>query len=93
MRRVAIVVSVLAFPGVLLAQGARTCAVNDPTGTPLNVREQPYRRIVGAYSNGTPVRIYETTRDGAGDAWVRIEPVGAGKSGWVFRKFIDCPSG
>jgi SH3 domain-containing protein len=69
---------------------ADLCIVQDPTGTPLNVRKRrsQHAPIIGALNNGTVV----STRMSGGD-WVYIVPhEGAGKSGWVWRKFIDCPS-
>jgi hypothetical protein len=68
---------------------ADACTVADPTGTPLNVRKRPSQHapIIGALNNGITV----STRMSRGD-WVHIVPHEApGKSGWVWRKFIDCP--
>ena len=66
---------------------AQDCVVNDPTGTPLNVRAEPNGQILGALHNGAMVRIVETTADGR---WAYIEPVDAGQRGWVFRQFLVC---
>jgi Bacterial SH3 domain len=68
---------------------ADACIVQDPTGTPLNVRKRPSQHapIIGALNNGTTI----STRMSRGD-WVHIVPQKlSGKSGWVWRKFIDCP--
>ena len=68
---------------------ADACTVADPTGTPLNVRKRPSQHapIIGALNNGIAV----STKMSRGD-WVHIVPHKArGKSGWVWRKFIDCP--
>jgi Bacterial SH3 domain len=65
------------------------CVVDDPTGTPLNVRKNPSQNapIVGALNNGITV----SARTPRGD-WVHVVPHEApGKSGWVFRKYLDCP--
>ncbi len=73
------------FTGIASADG---CIVADPTGTPLNVRKRPSQHapIIGALNNGITV----STRMSRGD-WVHIVPHEApGKSGWVWRKFIDC---
>jgi hypothetical protein len=60
--------------------------VADPTGTPLNVRERPSQPIIGALNNEITV----LTKMSRG-AWVYTAPHAApGKSGWVWRKFIDC---
>jgi Bacterial SH3 domain len=62
------------------------CIVADPSGTPLNVRNGPSSgaTILGALHNGTSVSV----KDRRGD-WVRIVPQD-GKSGWVYRKYLDC---
>jgi uncharacterized protein YraI len=73
------------FTGIASAD---VCIVADPTGTPLNVRGRPSQHapIIGALNNGITV----STRMSRGD-WVHIVPHKApGKSGWVWRKFIDC---
>jgi uncharacterized protein YraI len=75
------------FTGIASAD---VCIVADPTGTPLNVRKRPSQHspIIGALNNGITV---SSTRMSRGD-WVHIVPHKAlGKSGWVWRKFIDCP--
>src|SRR3982751_4023970 len=72
------------------AWAADTCTVNDPTGTPLNVRANPNGAILGALHNGVEVRVLDTTRAG-GREWAYIAPVEGGKRGWVFRNFLDCP--
>jgi hypothetical protein len=73
------------FTGIASAD---VCIVADPTGTPLNVRERrsQHAPIIGALNNGITV----STRMSRGD-WVYIVPAEApGKSGWVWRKFLDC---
>jgi hypothetical protein len=75
------------FTGIASAD---VCIVQDPTGTPLNVRKRPSQHapIIGALNNGITV----STRMWRGD-WAHIVPHEApGKSGWVWRKFIDCPT-
>jgi Bacterial SH3 domain len=63
-----------------------TCVVNDPTDTPLNVRSRPYGKILGALRNGTFVNAGK--RNGK---WIKIVPEeGRGKSGWVFRQYLQC---
>ncbi len=69
---------------------AQDCLVNDPTGTPLNVRARPYGRILGALHNGIAVRILDTTFDNSGRPWVYIVPLGPGRRGWVYRSYLDC---
>jgi SH3-like domain-containing protein len=84
------VVPLLAAAAVTLVAGsasAKPCIVADPTDTPLNFRKDPSSSatILGALNNGTSVSI----KDRRGD-WVRIVPQ-EGKSGWVYRKYLDCP--
>ena len=77
---------------VILSTGAwaqQICTVNDPTGTPLNVRSSPNGSILGALHNGVEVRVLDTTRAG-GRQWAYIVPVDGGKRGWVFGNFLDC---
>ena len=69
---------------------AQECTVDDPTGTPLNVRERPNGRIIGALYNGATVYVRDLTIDAAGQRWAYIVPLNAGKSGWVFRPYLDC---
>jgi len=72
--------------GIARAEG---CIVADPSGTPLNVRKGPSSSaaILGALNNGTTVSTGTTSGE-----WVRIAPHEAhGKSGWVYRKYLDCP--
>jgi Bacterial SH3 domain len=64
------------------------CHVDDPTGTPLNVRSTPNGPILGALNNDTVVTVVETTL-ARGQKWVRIVPE-IGKPGWVFRNYFDC---
>ena len=60
------------------------CRVEDPTGTPLNVRAIPGGNVVTTLSNGTVVVVFsQTTYNGKGWAYI-----GTGKdglpAGWVF---------
>ena len=64
------------------------CHVDDPTGTPLNVRSTPNGPILGALNNDTVVTVVETTLV-RGQKWVRIVPEIV-KPGWVFRNYLDC---
>lgn len=74
-----------------LAQG-RVCRVNDPTGTPLNVRSSPGGEILGTIGNGREVELVETRTDGRGREWSLVRQPGAGAAmGWVFRVFVACP--
>ena len=69
---------------------AQECVVADPTGTPLNVRERPNGRIIGALFNGVVVYVRDLTVDAGGQRWAYVVPLKEGKSGWVFRPYLDC---
>ena len=81
------VILLLAMTGAAAAQ--MKCTVNDPTGTPLNVRSKPNGRIVGTLKNGTPVNAW-AIHSVQGKLWARITPPGAEKSRWVFRQYLSC---
>ena len=90
-RNIALVLAaaLLLVPFFTGTASADACIVADPTSTPLKVRKRPSQHapIIGALNNGITV----STRMSRGD-WVHIVPHEApGKSGWVWRKFIDCP--
>lgn len=69
------------------AYAAESCTVNDPTGTPLNVRARPSSGslIRGALNND--VRVVVKERRGQ---WAKIVTEAPGKSGWVFGKYLSC---
>jgi hypothetical protein len=69
---------------------AQTCIVNDPTGTPLNVRARPNGAILGALHNGAAVQVLEVIYDRGGRSWAYIAPLGAGRRGWVFGGYLTC---
>ena len=71
---------------------ALECTVDDPTGTPLNVRSRPNGPIVGALHNGAAVFVSDLILDGSGRRWAKIVPEEEGKSGWVFREYLMCTS-
>lgn len=80
----------LGLLGPAFAQQNR-CAVTDPTGTPLNIRETPNGEIIGRVSNGTGVRVVNTSFDERGRPWVLIRPRGSSQVvGWVYREFVSC---
>lgn len=67
------------------------CAVTDPTGTPLNIRETPNGEIIGRVSNGAGVRVVNSSFDERGRPWVLIRPRGSSQVvGWVYREFVSC---
>jgi Bacterial SH3 domain/Tetratricopeptide repeat len=67
------------------------CLVQDPTGTPLNVRATPNGHIVGTLNNGDEVTVLDHTSDRRGKTWVYVGNYEDNKPiGWVFREFIAC---
>lgn len=84
---IAAVAMLLAMNGAAVAQ--MKCTVNDPTGTPLNVRSKPNGAILASLHNGAPVNLWELVyvRD---KPWARVTTVGPGKSGWVLSQYLKC---
>jgi hypothetical protein len=88
----------IAFNGIFaqptLARGpdfGKICTVADPTGTPLNVRQQPNGKIIGTLDNGVQIEVLRDRTDRQGKVWIQIS---AGDSetvrGYVLRKFLNC---
>jgi Bacterial SH3 domain len=78
------------FATMTTAAFAQTCIVNDPTGTPLNVRTRPNGAILGALHNGAAVQVLEVIHDRGGRAWAYIAPLRSGRRGWVFGSYLSC---
>lgn len=75
------------------ATAENVCAVNDPTGTPLNIRTEPNGKIIGNLPNGLNVDIIDGTVDEKGNSWVKVGGLYKGKYqeiGWVFRNYLNC---
>ena len=69
---------------------ARVCTVADPTGTPLNIREQPNGKILGTWDNGVRVRPYEEKTHN-GKVWYAVERIADDNAiGWVFDPYLKC---
>jgi protein-disulfide isomerase len=60
--------------------------VNDPTGTPLNVRRYPNGEILGSLSNGDQVTVKETVRLD-NKAWSHV--IASSGEGYVFAAYIN----
>lgn len=68
----------------------KICTVADPTGTPLNIREQPAGAILGTWENGVRVRPYEE-KILNGKKWIAVERLAEdNKAGWVFDPYLAC---
>jgi uncharacterized protein YgiM (DUF1202 family) len=66
------------------------CTVKDPTGTPLNVRENPNGTILGTWDNGVRVRPYEEVTHN-GKLWYAVERFADDNAvGWVFDPYLGC---
>jgi hypothetical protein len=76
----------LSAPAALAAYGQ--CSVDDPTGTPLNVRTAPNGTIVTTLVNGTQVEIVDEMRIGT-KHWLFVARQGE-RLGWVFGAYIVC---
>lgn len=71
-----------------------TCFVNDPTGTPLNVRATPNGKIVYKLRNGTVIENMSEEKffDSKGRQWTFIFHFGPENpsQGYVISKYIKC---
>jgi len=76
--------------GGAAAEGGR-CLVDDPTGTPLNVRTGPNGAIVGTLPNGARVDPLEEATIGT-KRWFLVARDGA-RLGWVFAAYVVCDRG
>lgn len=65
------------------------CKVTDPTGTPLNIRDQK-KTIIGAIANGQDVYVQRYSEDSDGKPWAYVTTKGGKRLGWVYREFISC---
>ncbi len=65
------------------------CKVTDPTGTPLNIRDQK-KNIVGTVQNGRDVYVQRYGEDDNGKPWAYVATAGGKRLGWVYREFISC---
>lgn len=83
----ATVFSVVTVP----ALAAGECLVDDPTGTPLNVRSAPNGTILTTISNGTRVEVIEEARIGS-KHWLFVSRQGE-RLGWIFGAYVVCPKG
>jgi hypothetical protein len=68
----------------------KICTVADPTGTPLNIREEPNGAILGTWDNGVRVRPYEEKMH-KGKVWYAVERMADDNAvGWVFDPYLKC---
>lgn len=75
------------------SEARQLCKVNDPTGTPLNVRDEPGKNLVSTLKNGTEIELIDTTQDTKKRTWARVGSYHKGGYqvwGWVFKGFIQC---
>lgn len=77
------------FPA-LACDGPPVCTVVDPTGTPLNIREEPNGKILGTWANGVRVRPYDE-KSHNGKLWYAVERIADDNAiGWVFDPYLKC---
>jgi hypothetical protein len=87
---VALAFAALAAAAPAEAQSSR-CRVMDPTGTPLNIRDEPNGVVVGNVRNGTLVTRLRSSQDERGRPWTYVADRNSGEPlGWVYREFISC---
>jgi hypothetical protein len=68
----------------------KICTVADPTGTPLNIREEPNGPILGTWEIGVRVRPYEE-KILNGKKWFAVERLAEdNEAGWVFDPYLAC---
>lgn len=84
---IAAIAALIAWAAPALA-GDR-CMAADPTGTPLNIRDQ-HKRVIGALANGRTVIVQRYGHDDAGKPWAYVATPGGKRLGWVYREFISC---
>jgi hypothetical protein len=93
-KKIATSLLILAAVTVALpAKAEKVCNVTDPTGTPLNVRDQPNGQVINSLRNGREVYIEEVTYDDQDRPWVKVGGYYNGTYrvwGWVFREFVSC---
>ena len=73
------------------ALAAGQCLVDDPTGTPLNVRAAPNGTVLTTLENGVGVEVLEERRIG-GKRWLLVARQGE-RLGWIFGAYVVCPKG
>ena len=84
----ALAASLLVSAQTIACDGPPVCTVVDPTGTPLNVRNGPEGKIVGALKKGAVVEIV-SHEDKNGKRWARVANY-AEAWGWVFGAYLKC---
>ncbi|MCW5312973.1 SH3 domain-containing protein [Nostoc sp. KVJ3] len=95
-RKILFLLSTTGLLGILTLSPVKAqtvCQVTDPTGTPLNVRDQPNGQVINTLKNGRQVDIIEISYDSQNRAWARIGGSYKGKYrvwGYVIREFISC---
>jgi hypothetical protein len=66
------------------------CTVADPTGTPLNIRDQPGGSITGTVRNGEVVRVFGSKLRN-GKRWAHAyRSADDNAVGWVFDDYLKC---
>lgn len=85
----------LAVTPALACDGNPTCTVNDPTGTPLNIRLGPNQTIVGTAKNGTQLAFIDHVEHN-GKRWARIARFDVNTElldwgeGYLFGPYLKC---
>lgn len=79
--------TILSRPLLADEVGATPCSVNDPTGTPTNVRSRPNGKIIATVQNNSIVALIRR-----GEKWseIIVESNGRKVRGYVFAKYLAC---
>ncbi|WP_411033899.1 SH3 domain-containing protein [Shinella sp. BYT-45] len=72
----------------LPALAAGECLIDDPTGTPLNVRSAPNGAVLTTLRNGTRVEVVDEMKTGT-KRWLFVSREGE-RLGWVFGAYVVC---
>jgi hypothetical protein len=73
------------------ASTPQRCVVADPTGSDLNLRQQPAGHAIGKLRNGAVVFLGSSHVDRQNRVWVEIKSsVDAQPQGWVFLSYLRC---
>ena len=79
--------AVLSRPLLADEEGATPCSVNDPTGTPTNIRSRPNGKIIATIQNDSTVALIRR-----GEKWseIMVELNGRKVRGYIFANYLTC---
>ena len=89
LRATFLLATLAATPAFAAESGA--CLIDDPTGTPLNVRTAPNGTILATLPNGTRIDVVDEMTIGT-KRWLFVSRQGE-RLGWVFGAYVVCKQG